>query len=902
MKAKAHHSFSLRSQLLLASMGMVFVPMLLATMFSFHSQKEQIDTSLNRELDASISACKLFYDNIQERLEMVTGAIANDNTCKTTLRLGVLPQLQKQISALGTKYRLDFLIVTDTHGKVVAHYPQLDNDNVDFSNHPIISKTLQGKTTLSTTRKETHPLLIEAAIPQKQSAPEFFAMESATAIKIRETMVGTILSGITLSNNDSMMQQMRQASGADKTLLLSNKKIIAASYTPAKTHDNPLTTVVDKHADNNMLRGKLTTVLCPGDQRQVALKWHSLPTLPQEPGTVIMAILDYDRAATQIKNAIYRLIGVFAAGMGLAALIAFFVSRSIAAPIKALSSAVANIQDGVMEQDVPVRRLDEIGILTRGFNQMAAKLKNQFSELKSENRERKKAETQLEDEKERLAVTLRSIGDGVITTDVENRITFLNQMAERITGWNTSNALHQQCESVLQLQNTKTGKPVENIARTIVEDEQTSHASAYSTLTTKEGDTLTIANSGAPIRDREGRIIGAVIVFRDVTLEQQMENELLKVKKLESLGVLAGGIAHDFNNILAIILGKLELSLKRIEPLDKVAFRYLDDARLATVRASSLTKQLLTFSKGGEPVKETTLLPELIRESAEFVLHGSQVNCRYHFPDDLWLVDVDSGQISQVIQNIILNAEQAMAEGGSVDIRAININDPATESAINSKKGCFVKLMITDYGAGIPAETMVRIFDPYFSTKQAGSGLGLAICHSIIKKHDGHISVDSTPDEGTTFTIYLPALPAAAAPQVLQVGDDRRKNANSARILVLDDEQMLQDVIKSLLHALGHEAVVTADGAETITTFENMRKAGTPPDAIIIDLTIPGGMGGKETAEILLAIDPDVRLIVSSGYSNDPVMANYKDYGFCAALSKPFSLAEIKQITDQVLQ
>ena len=883
-------------------MGMVFVPMLLATMFSFHSQKEQIDISLNRELDASISACKLFYDNIQERLEMVTGAIANDNTCKTTLRLGVLPQLQKQISSLGTKYKLDFLIVTDTHGKVVAHYPQLDNDNVDFSNHPLISKIAQGSTILSTTRKETHPLLVEAAIANNQPTPEFLAMEAATAIKIRETMVGTILSGITLSNNDAMMQKMRQASGADKTLLLNNRKIIAASYTPAKTHNNPLTTIVEEHANDKMQRGKLTTVLCPGDQRQVAIKWHRLSTLPKESEAAIMAILDYDRAATQIKHAIYRLIGVFAAGMALAALIAFFVSRSIAAPIKVLSSAVANIQDGVMEQDLPVRRLDEIGILTRGFNQMAAKLKSQFSELKSENRERKKAETLLEDEKERLAVTLRSIGDGVITTDVKSRITFLNQMAEKITGWSSVNALHQQCELVLQLKNAKTDKPVENIASTIIKGNQTSHVSTYNTLTTKEGNTLTIANSGAPIRDREGRIIGAVIVFRDVTLEQQMENELLKVKKLESVGVLAGGIAHDFNNILAIILGKIELSLKRIEHLDKNSFRLLDDARLATVRASSLTKQLLTFSKGGEPVKETTLLPELIRESAEFVLHGSQVNCRYHFPDDLWLVDVDSGQISQVIQNIILNAEQAMAEGGSVDIRALNINDPATESAINTKKGCFVKLMITDYGTGIPAETMVRVFDPYFSTKKAGSGLGLAICHSIIKKHDGHISVDSTPDEGTTFTIYLPALPTAAAPQVLQIGDDNRNNADSARILVLDDEKMLQDVITSLLNALGHEVVITADGTETITTFEKMRKAGTPPDAIIIDLTIPGGMGGKETAEILLAIDPDVRLIVSSGYSNDPVMANYKDYGFYAALSKPFTLAEIKQVTEQVLR
>lgn len=269
----------------------------------------------------------------------------------------------------------------------------------------------------------------------------------------------------------------------------------------------------------------------------------------------------------------------------------------------------------------------------------------------------------------------------------------------------------------------------------------------HTALLSKDGVLRSIADSGAPIRDLKSRIIGVVIVFRDVTLEKKMEEELIKIRKLESIGVLAGGIAHDFNNILSAILGNIEMASLLVKKENK-AVSLLTDAKMATRRAAKLTQQLLTFSKGGEPVREIASLPKLIMESADFVLHGSPVSCNYTFQDDLRMVNVDSGQLSQVVQNIILNAKHAMPEGGKININCDNVEDAPTESLLSMHDGNFIRITIQDTGVGIPEEITDKIFDPYFTTKQEGSGLGLAICHSIINKHDGHIMVQSKPGKG----------------------------------------------------------------------------------------------------------------------------------------------------------
>jgi len=512
----------------------------------------------------------------------------------------------------------------------------------------------------------------------------------------------------------------------------------------------------------------------------------------------------------------------------------------------------------------------------------------------------KEAEERLASEQERLAVTLRSIGDGVIATDVMGNIVFLNKVAESLTGWKNSEAQGKPSSEIFNIINEKTGEKCISPVQRVLELGRIVGLANHTALIARDGTLRSIADSGAPIRDRASKIVGVVLVFRDVTNEQKMEEELLKIKKLESIGVLAGGIAHDFNNILAAILGNIELTAFRIDKEDTKTMALLNDAKKATRRATKLTQQLLTFAKGGDPVREETALPQLITESTDFVLHDSKISCKYSFPDDLWKVDVDSGQIGQVIQNIALNAKHAMPEGGTLSIRCDNISNAAMESLLSVDVGNYVRITLQDTGIGIPRNIIDKIFDPYFSTKQEGSGLGLAICHSIINKHDGHITVDSTTGRGTCFSIYLPAI---------LHGNLARTNTGiiepltkACRVMIMDDEKMLLDVAQAQLSVLGHEAIPVMDGVQAINRYQELQDAASPVDLVIMDLTIPGGMGGQEAARKLLQIDPKAKIIVSSGYSNDPVMAEYKKYGFVAAIAKPFDLKGLSDTIASVLK
>lgn len=514
--------------------------------------------------------------------------------------------------------------------------------------------------------------------------------------------------------------------------------------------------------------------------------------------------------------------------------------------------------------------------------------------------QRQYAEQALQDEKERLRVTLRSIGDAVITTNTEGKITFLNNMAEVLTGWVNKEAIGKPSAEVFNIINKKTGEKCVSPVQRVFEDGGIIGLANHTALIAKDGTIRSIADSCAPIRDRDGNVIGGVLVFRDVTHEKKIEEELLKVRKLEAVGVLAGGIAHDFNNILSAILGNIELVRYRIAKDDTDTNTLLSDAKKATRRASKLTAQLLTFSKGGDPVKEETSLAALVTESADFVLHGSNVVCNYKIPKDLWVVDVDSGQISQVIQNIIINAKHAMPEGGTVAIQCANVQDAGRETLLSVDKGDYIRINVQDTGIGIPKEIIDKIFDPYFTTKQEGSGLGLAICHSIVNKHGGYLTVSSISGTGSTFTIYLPAIPSSTNKGTLK-DEVAALSVKTVRVMVMDDEEMLLKVAKSQLTLLGHEPILVADGTQAINKYREMQDLGTPVDLVIMDLTIPGGMGGKEAVEKLLQIDPEAKIIVASGYSNDPVMANFKKYGFRASVVKPFDLKELNNAISSAL-
>lgn len=512
--------------------------------------------------------------------------------------------------------------------------------------------------------------------------------------------------------------------------------------------------------------------------------------------------------------------------------------------------------------------------------------------------ERKLAETRLAEETERLVVTLRSIGDGVITTDTEGRVVLINKVAETLTGWYSEEAAGRPLAEVFNIVSEVTRQPCGNPLEKVLTSGDIVGLTNHSVLISKNGQERSIADSGAPIRNKDGKIIGIVLVFRDITEVLRTEQELLKVKKLESIGVLAGGIAHDFNNILAAILGNIDLTLLD-DNLETGTRKLLTEAKKASIRAKGLTQQLLTFSKGGEPIKETSVITEIIRDSAEFILHGSDVACQYHVPDDLWLVDIDRGQVSQVIQNLIINAKHAMPTGGTIKITCDNIHSDVDEKKFFPHQGNHIKITITDSGIGIPENVIDKIFDPYFSTKQEGSGLGLAICHSIISQHHGHISAQSTPGVGTTFSIYLPASnqkqEKEKRKQIIEPG------AGKAKIMIMDDEKMVRDIAQAMITRLGYSVTLAQDGTEALELYDEQYDLGEPIDIVIMDLTIPGGMGGKDSVKEILAIDPDAKVIVSSGYSNDPAMANCQEYGFVASVVKPYQLQELAKVINQVL-
>ncbi len=514
--------------------------------------------------------------------------------------------------------------------------------------------------------------------------------------------------------------------------------------------------------------------------------------------------------------------------------------------------------------------------------------------------ERKSAEYDLASEKERLTVTLRSIGDGVITTDIDSRVVLLNKVAEELTGWQQSDAAGKPLSEVFHIICRHTGDSCENPVEILLRDGKIHNLPEGTILVSRDGSERLIADSCAAIRDMNSNIIGAVLVFRDESERRKMQEEALKSEKLKSVGVLAGGIAHDFNNILAAILGNISLvKLQVDQESDAKTWKLLEGAEKASLRARSLTQQLLTFSKGGDPVKKLESISEIIKDSAEFILSGGKVFCEYTIEEDLWPVNIDAGQISQVIQNIIINAMHAMPGGGRIDIACTNFSNE--ERRIPSlQDGSYVRISIKDQGEGIPKELLDRIFDPYFTTKEEGSGLGLTLTHSIVSKHHGHIEVETGP-RGTDFIIFLPAMPG----RKIEEKSARVKIVNGhtrARVLIMDDEVMVREIAKDLLVHLGFEVTTAINGEEAVYLYQSMRDSGKPFDVVIMDLTIPGGMGGKDTMRKLQEIDPGVMGIVSSGYSNDPVMAEYEKYGFAGMVHKPFEVDELVETLYRVIE
>ena len=400
------------------------------------------------------------------------------------------------------------------------------------------------------------------------------------------------------------------------------------------------------------------------------------------------------------------------------------------------------------------------------------------------------------------------------------------------------------------------------------------------------------------VMELEGRKIIQGI-FRDIRERVKLEEEIQKAQRLESAGVLAGGIAHDFNNLLTSILGNISLAKTFADPGSKINER-LAETEKAVMRAKDLTRQLLTFAKGGSPITRTVDLTNTIVESAKFVLRGTKLKCDCDIAENLWTVDADMGQINQVIHNLVINAYQVMPDGGSCRLEANNIrireNDPIPLPA-----GRYIKISVHDTGSGISPENLNRIFDPFFTTKKSGSGLGLATAYTIVKKHGGLLTVESEIGKGSTFHIFLPASDRSIAATADAEGQPELLRGEG-RVLLMDDEEFLREMTTRLLQYLGYSVTTARDGRETLELYKKALESGERYAAVIMDLTIPGGMGGKETIQAIRRLDPGVRAIVSSGYANDPIMAEFKSYGFDAVLPKPYELEELAKVLHRVIR
>jgi PAS domain S-box-containing protein len=390
--------------------------------------------------------------------------------------------------------------------------------------------------------------------------------------------------------------------------------------------------------------------------------------------------------------------------------------------------------------------------------------------------------------------------------------------------------------------------------------------------------------------------VRVIVNSRDVTDRKKLEESILNAQKLESLGTLAGGIAHDFNNLTTGIMANIGLAKLKVDRGDEL-YAILEKVDEASVRARDLASQFLTFSLGGDPVKRTVVPGDMVKDAARFALRGSKSGCSFSIAGDLRTVEADEGQMRQVVSNVVQNAEQAMPEGGMVTIACDNVTVGENELP-PLKPGEFVRITVHDDGIGIPREHLARVFDPYFTTKKRGSGLGLATSYSIIRKHGGAITVESEAGAGTTFMIYLPATPkkTAGSPQTSEA-----LIPGQGKILIMDDEAIVRDSAGMILRAAGYEVALASDGNEAIELYRKAYEAGSPFAVVILDLTVPGGTGGKDALKKLFEIDPGVKAIVSSGYSHDPIMANYRDYGFAGVIAKPYKIGEISGAVRKVI-
>ncbi len=540
-----------------------------------------------------------------------------------------------------------------------------------------------------------------------------------------------------------------------------------------------------------------------------------------------------------------------------------------------------------------LKRNDSITVIVESHSRMMPDGK--FQAIVRDVTERKRSEEALAAEKERLAVTLRSIGDGVIATDTEGNIQLMNSVAEKLTGWNFDECNNKNISDIFITINEFTREMEPGIIKKIISRGDVVELSTDTILVSKNGKEILISDSGAPIKDSSGTVTGAVIVFRDMTEKRRLTESLQRAQKLDSLATLAGGIAHDFNNMLGGMLGYIDLARNYSRSSEDIA-AYLDKTMTVFDRAKNLTGQLMTFARGGDPSMQTGSIIPVLKEFTESALKGSDIQCSFSLPDDLWLTDFDRDQIGQVIFNIATNAREFMTAGGVIKISAEN-TEIESSNMQQLKPGKYIRIEVEDCGKGIPSDMLPHIFDPFFTTKTKGNGLGLSTSYSIILRHGGSLDVESVYGRGSRFWFHLPAiLPSEQRGTVTGAAI----HSGQGKVLIMDDEYFIREIISQMLEHMGYEVIQTPDGNAMIEKFMEYHCI---PDLrfVVLDLTIPGGMGGRDTVAEIRKINRDIPVFASSGYSNDKVMADPRTYGFTDSIRKPFTVNELSELLNRHL-
>ncbi|MGO9611576.1 MAG: ATP-binding protein [Dissulfurispiraceae bacterium] len=584
---------------------------------------------------------------------------------------------------------------------------------------------------------------------------------------------------------------------------------------------------------------------------------------------------------------------------GILTLIGYWMTRNLAL----LTSSSQQVASGDLTPPPVPEGNDDVGRLGAAFNTMSRVIAQRVQDLitsreatefanarlRGEIADRERIEEALRNSEDFIRSILDNVDEGFIVVDRDYKIILANKAFCQRVGALEQEVIGKPCFEVSDKSLTPCFGCEEGCSAKWV-FETGEPCSVTHKHTTETGDVFYAETRAFPMRDSSGGIPSVVVEIQDITSRYLLEAEQLKTQKLEAIGTLAGGIAHDFNNLLQGIFGYIEMAKLNIDQKEK-ALAMLEQTEKALSTSVNLTTQLLTFSKGGKPAKKLIRLQPLIESSVKFSLSGSNTSFQLDIPTDLWLVEADEGQLVQVIQNIVLNASEAMAGSGTVIVSAEDVDICTGTDARLPDGGQFVRMDFQDSGMGIPDQNIRKIFDPYFTTKQKGSGLGLATSFSIIKNHGGLIEVKSDVNRGSTFSLYLPAAKDA---QITMETARQAAPTRKGRILVMDDEELIRNIVKEMITALGHESEFATDGKEAMDIFRRAKDTGNPFDLVILDLTVKGGMGGEETIKRLREIDPHVKAIMSSGYSDTQVISNYRSYGFAAFLSKPYRMDSLR--------